>query len=698
MLKRKMTQWLGWMVYISSVSVFLILTSCGGGQATPSPGAAETAEARRVLTTLTAEAQTTPTPSGDLEAVVQEAFEAWAKAQGEPYRDMVVRVGESDGYFTLVKVVAWFRPERDAPWEEREAEVECRLVGEEWQCNERFDFQLTAREVAQRTQATATAEAQATATVQTQVAATATAVSEHERVWEKDGSVTVWVPAGEFLMGSPPGEGYDGNEHPQHTVYVSEFWIDKTEVTNEQYGRCVAAGVCRALEGSDYRYLNDADHPVARVTWYDAQTYCEWAGKRLPTETEWEKAARGTDGREYPWGNSFDGSKLNFCDANCDVVWNDSRVNDGYQYSAPVGSYPADASPYGALDMGGNVREWCQDWYDAGYYTISPRNDPQGASSGEYRVVRGGSWFFNAALVRAATRNWGRLNDRHVDRGFRCVSQSPLPTPEPPTPTKPLPTAVPTREQVWEADGSVMVNVPAGEFLMGSKDDPDADYNEHPQHTVYVSEFWIDKTEVTNAQYRKCVETGTCRAPTTCSWGEPTYSDSSKADHPVVCVSWQDAKAYCEWAGKRFPTEAEWEKAARGTDGRKYPWGEVFDCQRGNFDDETEVDGYVVPGGEGCDGYVRTAPVGSFASGASPYGVLDMAGNVWEWCQDWYDGDYYASSPQRDPQGSSSGTSRAVRGGSWGGNEGLVRAAFRGSERPGGRYDDLGFRCVSQSP
>ncbi len=258
-------------------------------------------------------------------------------------------------------------------------------------------------------------------------------------------------------------------------------------------------------------------------------------------------------------------------------------------------------------------------------------------------------------------------------------------TPEPPTPTKPLPTAVPGRERVWEKDGSVMVHVPAGEFLMGSKDDPDADDDEHLQHTVYVSEFWIDKTEVTNAQYRKCVEAGTCRAPTTCDWGDPTYSDSSKTDHPVVCVSWQDAKAYCEWAGKRLPTEAEWEKAARGTDGRKYPWGNSFD---GNKLNSSGTD----------DGYQYTAPVGSYPEGASPYGVLDMAGNVWEWCQDWYDEDYYAISPQRDPQGPSSGSYRVVRGGSWGNYERGVRAADRDRLVPDYRADYLGFRCVSQSP
>jgi len=258
---------------------------------------------------------------------------------------------------------------------------------------------------------------------------------------------------------------------------------------------------------------------------------------------------------------------------------------------------------------------------------------------------------------------------------------------------------VPGRELEWEKDGAVMVKVPAGDFLMGSKEDaPDANDNEHPQHTVYVSEFWIDKTEVTNAQYRKCLQTGTCRAPTTCDWGGATYFDSSKADHPVVCVSWQDASTYCQWAGKRLPTEAEWEKAARGADGRKYPWGDDFDCWRGNFDDETEFDSSVVPGGEGCDGYVMTAPAGGFPSGGSPYGVLDMAGNVWEWCQDWYDADYYASSPNHDPQGPSSEDQRVVRGGSWNLGERLVRTAYRNWYDPDSRINFIGFRCVSQSP
>ncbi|MDH7487096.1 MAG: bifunctional serine/threonine-protein kinase/formylglycine-generating enzyme family protein [Anaerolineae bacterium] len=276
------------------------------------------------------------------------------------------------------------------------------------------------------------------------------------------------------------------------------------------------------------------------------------------------------------------------------------------------------------------------------------------------------------------------------------VTATPLPatdTPIPPTPTPAPVQPVAGATRVWEKDGSITVYVPAGEFTMGS---PGGDDDEHPQHTVYVSAFWIDQTEVTNERYLKCVQGGACRAPTECDWGEPTYSDSSKADHPVVCVSWQDAKAYCEWTGKRLPTEAEWEKAARGTDGLMYPWGDAFDGSRLNFCDancefnhrDSSVD----------DGYQRTAPVGSYPAGASPYGALDMAGNVWEWCQDWYGSDYYASSPSRDPQGPDSGDRRVVRGGSWLNVERSVRAAVRAWLDPDLRDHYVGFRCVSQAP
>lgn len=255
-----------------------------------------------------------------------------------------------------------------------------------------------------------------------------------------------------------------------------------------------------------------------------------------------------------------------------------------------------------------------------------------------------------------------------------------------------VPSAGDTR--VRTSDGMVMVYVPAGKYPMGSTDnDPNAEDNEKPQHSVYLDAFWVDRTEVTNAQYGRCVEAGDCPVPTFCSSGEPTYGDAAKSDHPVVCVGWDDARAYCQWAGARLPTEAEWEKAARGTDSRIYPWGNAFDGGRLNQCDanceylgrETGAD----------DGYVRTAPVGSFPPGASPYGALDMLGNVWEWVNDWYDAGYYDHSPSRNPEGPGSGTARVVRGDSWGGGLPTARCAFRQPAQPvWNSTDNIGFRCA----
>jgi len=226
------------------------------------------------------------------------------------------------------------------------------------------------------------------------------------------------------------------------------------------------------------------------------------------------------------------------------------------------------------------------------------------------------------------------------------------------------------------------VTIPAGEFLMGSdpKRDGNAYGDEQPQHRVYLAEYRMARVPVTNAQYKAFVDVTSHGAPQHWQHGQiPT----GKGDHPVVYVSWYDAQAFCRWAGVRLPTEAEWEKAARGTDGRKYPWGDSApDCSKAQY--------------SACGG--TTVPVGSKPAGTSPYGAMDMAGNVWEWCQDWYDEDYYPRSPQHDPQGPDSGSYRVGRGGSWLDDEWFVRAAVRGGGDPGYRFVDVGFRCVSLAP
>jgi serine/threonine-protein kinase len=269
--------------------------------------------------------------------------------------------------------------------------------------------------------------------------------------WKKDGMEMVYVPAGEFLMGSPEGEG-DDDEHPQHTVYLDAFWIDKTEVTNAMFANYVESTNYKTTaerEGCGWIYLPDeikwkcvdgADwqhpfgpksslaglekFPVVIVSWYDARAYCHWAGKRLPTEAEWEKAARGPDGRTYPWGDQWDvhtTRRLNFADKNTNFNWSDEMADDGYEYAAPVGSYPAGASPYGALDMAGNVWEWSEDWFSEKYYVQSPHKNPTGPTSGESRVLRGGSWYHNQEYSRIAIRDKNEPSGRSANLGFRCV-------------------------------------------------------------------------------------------------------------------------------------------------------------------------------------------------------------------------------------------------------------------------------------
>jgi formylglycine-generating enzyme required for sulfatase activity len=227
-------------------------------------------------------------------------------------------------------------------------------------------------------------------------------------------------------------------------------------------------------------------------------------------------------------------------------------------------------------------------------------------------------------------------------------------------------------------DGADMVVVPAGEFWMGSDDGfPD----EKPRHRVHLDGFYIAKYQTTNALYKRFMEATSRPAP-----GYWTNRDLNGATQPVVGVSWDEADAYCKWAGKRLPTEAEWEKAARGTDGRQYPWGDQWDAGRVS---SRAGD----PGG-------KPLPVGSYAKDASPYGVHDMAGNVWEWVADWYAMDYFRRSPERNPQGPESGGTRVMRGGSWGIVDSTVRSGIRlQSQRQPQRFAKfIGFRCARGAP
>lgn len=244
-----------------------------------------------------------------------------------------------------------------------------------------------------------------------------------------------------------------------------------------------------------------------------------------------------------------------------------------------------------------------------------------------------------------------------------------------PSPVAPKPTADGNGStQISPVDAMTQVYVPAGSFLMGSAD---GGTDEQPVHEVYLDAFWIDQTEVTNAQYGLCVQEDVCALPTDPS----SFNDILYAHHPVIFVDWKAAQTYCQWAGRRLPTEAEWEKAARGTDGRIYPWGNESDCSRANFWD--------------CPQFETTSPVGSYGDrGVSPYGAYDMAGNVWEWVFDWYAPDYYQDSPTRNPTGPTSGIYHVWRGGSWNCNQTSARSAGRGNFNPDYWRDLIGFRCA----
>jgi len=514
----------------------------------------------------------------------------------------------------------------------------------------------------------------------------------------------VAVYGGNFWLGSDRGET---EEKPQRLVYIDRFYVDRNEVTVGLYQQCVDAGVCQApAEGQNCNWQvgGREDHPVNCVSWYDAQAFCQWSDKRLPTEAEWEKAARGIDGRLFPWG-------LDLPDCDRAVTgWGSLGCGEGGTW--PVGSLPAGDSPYGARDMIGNVWEWVADAYEVDYYHRAPLENPVNMAQAPYRVLRGNSWYYSYPTMVSRVSNRYRFKPArwYPYIGFRCVkSEIDLPvTFDAPWSFDGLPSNwIERNEMARQLDGEPvfdtalreeeMVLIPRGRFMMGSVD---GESDEVPVRNVYLDDYYIDKYEVTVAQYKKCVAAGVCPPPEKLWGAEGAYDEnfcnaprSDRDNHPVNCMRWWEADTFCKWAGKRLPTEAEWEKAARGTDGRRFPWGnEQANCDHAVIDD----------GGDGC-GRDSTWPVGSIPEGASPYGVMDMAGNVWEWVADGYQHDYYAQGPDENPfnevgvasvPGQSPG--KILRGGSWADQTEIIhRAPNRLEYNPNTNPDyTIGFRCA----
>ena len=379
---------------------------------------------------------------------------------------------------------------------------------------------------------------------------------------------------------------------------------------------------------------------MTNVRWEDAVAYATWAGKRLPTEAEWEKACRGPEGWLYPYGNEF----------------RQEITNNG---TAPacepirVDAFPEGRSPYGCYQMAGNVWEWVSDWFSTTYYEDG-QVDPRGPKAGTMHVSKGGSWTTDAFVCRASFRCRSLPGARWGYCGIRCARS-----------------VVP--EGVGEAARPQdMARVPAGTFLMGT----DGNSFSAPERTIWLDEYLIDKTPVTNVQYLTfCRATGHPPPPHWHAGRPPAGLD----EHPVINVTINEARAYATWAGKALPTEAQWEKAARGTDGRDYPWGDDYE------------DGYSNTRLAGI-GY--TVPVGTYPQAASPYGVLGMCGNVWEWVEGRWDPTWRATMPDRNPNGATDTGLLVLRGGTWSTLPTLARTFSRSQSLRGGRWGYCGFRCV----
>lgn len=487
----------------------------------------------------------------------------------------------------------------------------------------------------------------------------------------------VRIPAGRFLQGSPDKErGHVKGESPQHWAKIThDFLLGATEVTQAQWQIVMN-------ETPSRNYTCGPNCPVDNVSWHDSMLFCNrlskleeltpcyfldnhevrWNlacdGYRLPTEAEWEYAVRAGGDQAFAYGKCLSTDKANY-----NGYSPLGKCAEGINRNGPlrVGSLTPNA--WGLFDMHGNVKEWVWDWY--GDYPNLPQTDPLGPAGGVSRVYRGGSWAMGAEYCRAAYRGFEGPGDTDRDRGLRLAR-----TLKTTNGDNNFAALFPPRQQskkLPERNG--MNRIPGGSFKMGcSPGDSACEDNEYPAHEVIVGSFWLDRTEVTNEQYKKCAVAGGCKIPLDSQW----YIDKP-GDLPVVGVSWHQAHAYCKWVDKRLPTEAEWEFAARA--GAAWPlYGPLADIawQRGNCQRPQRV--------------ARKKP--------NPFGLYDMLGNAAEWVSDCYDEDYYAHSPVRNPWGPRSSVNKITRSGSWRDVERRVRASSRVPRRPTDRDATIGFRCA----
>ena len=477
------------------------------------------------------------------------------------------------------------------------------------------------------------------------------------------------IPAGEFLMGSNPIQPITSypDESPEHQIDLEEFFISAKPITNAQYEKFVLStgykkpghwigGVVPSQK---------KEHPVTYIDWDDANAFASWCGASLPSEAQWEKSARSSDGRLFPWGDAEPTNE----DANFGNLIGDTTE---------VGIHKSGASVYGVLDLAGNVWEWTSSIHRE--YPYNSNDGREDVNLWGARVVRGGNYLSAAKNIRCADRHSIYPTARDIYIGFRVA-------------TKNL--------SVIKKDCGIdfeWQKIPAGKFLMGSRytqtneELPDPEYfgvskhganrpadfdNELPQHKLILDEYRISKTPVTNAQYE--IFTKATSYPVPGHWPEGVVTPEI-ANHPVVYVDWADVQAFCNWAGVALPNEPQWERAARGRDGRIWPWGNTPPTKDlANFGQSDKTG--------------RTQAVGSYPHGASPEGLLDVAGNVWEMVGSAYRPYPYEASDGREnfdlPE------EYVLRGGSFYSPHGrYLRTTARSMNYQFRRRDHIGFRVV----
>ncbi len=588
------------------------------------------------------------------------------------------------------------------------------------------------------------------------------------------------LPGGSFRMGCVSGKGCQDDEKPVHEVEIRPFAIGRYEVTFEEYDRYAEV---TGRKRPDDEGWGRGRRPVINVSWDDATAYAQWLSERtgrryrLPSESEWEYAARAGTETEYWWGDGLGKNRAN-C-ARCGSEWDNKQT-------APVGSF--EPNPWDLYDTAGNVWEWARDCWHPSYHGAPVDGSSWESGDCTGRVVRGGSWDIGSVYVRSATRDRFRPDIASSGLGFRlarppahfagaavskepagvragvhgAVSSAPrdrgrrrdLEGPLRPGAGRMVRTsraclilgalvftggavAEKTVESSVEAaataapaerpcvsrpgEGPEMVLIEAGRFMMGSpEDEEDRSADEGTAHGVAVIRpFALGRCEVTVGEFRLFVaETGWvtdsdrgggCYAQKDDGanwerrkdrgWRNPGFAQGD--DHPVVCVSWNDTRAYTAWISRRtgmkyrLPTEAEWEYAARAGSGSARFWGDAPEqaCRYANVADRTAQERFPDWIVHDCDdGDLFTAAVGGYRS--SGFGLYDILGNVWEWTQDCRQPNYQGAPVDGSSWESGDCAERVVRGGSWNGRPEDVRSANRFWDQPDVAFYTLGFRLA----